>query len=169
MQPAHYHLLFNHLPIIIPAVGLAALILGFVTRSEVVKRTAYFVFILGALGTLPAFFTGEDAEHAVKNMAGISRHMIHEHEEKADTFAILSYILGVLALITLWSSWKQKSFSKLLSYILIACSLVVLFFAQQTGTSGGEIRHTEIRESPIVDSANAMMTPVEEQGDKDRD
>ncbi len=166
MQSAHYHLLFNHLPIIIPAVGLAVLILGFVSRSEVVKRTACFVFILGALGTLPAFFTGEDAEHAVKGLAGVTRQMIHEHEEVAETFAILSYLLGALALITLWASWKRKSFSSIVSYVLIGGSLVVLFFAQQTGNSGGEIRHTEIRKNQPVDST---MTPEQTDGDKDDD
>ncbi len=145
MQPAHYHLLFNHLPIIIPAVGLAVLILGFLTRSEVVKRTAYFVLILGAIGTLPAFFTGEGAEEAIEHLPEISKKIIHAHEEKAETFALLSYLLGVLSLIALWANWKKKSFSSLLSYLVVVCVLVVLVLAQQTGTSGGEIRHTEIR------------------------
>jgi hypothetical protein len=32
---------------------------------------------------------------------------------------------------------------------------VVLFLGQQTGATGGEIRHTEIRNNPIQDSGEA--------------
>jgi len=50
--------------------------------------------------------------------------------------------------------------------VLIGGSLVVLFFAQQTGNSGGEIRHTEIRKNQPVDST---MTSEQTDGDKDDD
>ena len=146
MNQAHYHLLFNHLPIIVPMVGFLVLIGGFITRSEVVKRTAYFIFTLGALFTFPAFATGEGAEDIAKGIKGIGRGVIHEHEESAETFALLSYGLGVVSIIALWSNWKRKSFSNALAVIVIICAAVVMFFAQQTGLSGGQIRHTEIRE-----------------------
>jgi hypothetical protein len=50
--------------------------------------------------------------------------------------------------------------------VLIGGSLVVLFFAQQTGNSGGEIRHTEIRKNQPADST---MNPQQTDGDKDND
>lgn len=147
MSSAHYHLVLNHLPIVIPIVGLLVLLGGLLLRSVVVKNTAYCIFILGACCTFPAAFTGEWAEEVLENMPDISHELIHHHAETADVFIVLSYLLGVVSLVTLWASWKKKQFASLLSYVVLAFSVVVLFFAQKTGTSGGEIRHTEIRTS----------------------
>ncbi len=146
MNDAHLHLIFNHLPIIFPIVGVIILIGGFLTRSEIVKRTAFLVFILGAIFTIPAFNTGEGAEEIIEEIGTkIDHHFIHEHEELAETFALLSYTLGFLSIVALWANYTKKSFSNLIAIMVLAASFVVVFFAQKTGTSGGEIRHTEIR------------------------
>jgi uncharacterized membrane protein len=145
MNQAHYHLVFNHFPIIIPIVALVVLIGGFVVKSRVVKRTAYFIFILGSLTVIPAMATGEGAEEGVEHIEGVTEGRIHEHEERAELFAILSYFLGVTAAFAVWSSFKKKAYADYSGYAIIAYSCVVLYFAQQTGTSGGEIRHPEIR------------------------
>lgn len=92
MNDAHLHLVLNHLPIIIPLIGLLILIGGIIIKSEVVKRVAYLVFILGALAAIPAFATGEGAEEIIENMAGIDENLIKTHEEIAETFAILCYM-----------------------------------------------------------------------------
>lgn len=145
MNDAHLHLVFNHLPIIIPIVGVLVMIGGLIVGSEVVKRTAYFIFVLGAVCTIPAFFTGEGAEETIEHLQGMDEKYIHIHEELAETFALLSYLLGAMSIFGLWASFKQKSFSTIVSYSTIVFSLVVLFFGKQTGTTGGEVRHTEIR------------------------
>jgi uncharacterized membrane protein len=92
-------LLFNHLPIIIPIVGLLILLVNVFIRSEIIQRAGYLVLVLAALCTIPAFFTGEGAEEVVENMEGITNNIIHEHEEIAETFAILSYLLGIFSII----------------------------------------------------------------------
>lgn len=145
MNEAHYHLVLNHLPIIIPLVGLLVLIGGFTIKSEVVKRTAYFIFILGSLATFGAMATGEGAEEAVEHIEGITEGMIHTHEEMAEQFAMLSYLLGAAAVFAIWSSYKKKTYANYVAIAMILFSCVVLYFAQQTGTTGGEIRHSEIR------------------------
>jgi 4-hydroxybenzoate polyprenyltransferase len=150
MNQAHYHLLFNHLPIIVPTVGLLVLIGGLAVKSEIVKRTAYFIFILGSLATITAIATGDGAEEAVEQIEGISKGMIHEHEEKAELFAILSYVLGVASAFALWGNLRKKSYADYIAYAIIAYSCIVLYFAQQTGTSGGEIRHSEIRSGTSI-------------------
>lgn len=146
MNDAHLHMIFNHLPIIFPIVGILILIGGFLTRSAIIKRTAFLVFILGAIFTIPAFNTGEGAEEIVEEIGTkIDHHFIHEHEELAETFALLSYALGFISIVALWANYTKKSFPNLIAIIVLAGSFVVVFFAQKTGTSGGEIRHTEIR------------------------
>lgn len=145
MNDAHYHLILNHLPIVIPVVGLLVMIGGYVFRSDIVKRTALLIFVLGAMVTIPAFFTGEGAEEVVEQLQGVDDKFIEPHEEAAEIFAISSYMLGVVSLFGLWANYKKRSFSGVISVLVTLFAIVVLFFAQQTGTTGGEIRHTEIR------------------------
>jgi uncharacterized membrane protein len=145
MNEAHVHLLVNHFPIIVPIIGLLVMLGGLYFRSETIKRTAYVIFIFGAISTIPAFLTGEGAEEVVEKIQGIDKSFIETHEEIADIFNVLSYILGGVSFFGIWASIKQKSFSNTLAVITILFSLIVLFFAAKTGTTGGEIRHTEIR------------------------
>lgn len=153
MNGAHWHLVVNHLPIIFPIVGLIVMVTGLIAKSEAVKRTALLIFILGGLTAIAAMNTGESAEDVVENISGITENYIESHEETAETFAILSYILGGISLLGLWASFKQKTFSSLISISTLIFALVVLFFAKQTGTTGGEIRHTEIRDGNSVPAA----------------
>ncbi len=145
MNEAHFHLVVNHLPIIVPIVALLVVAIGFFIQSEVVKRTAYFLFIIGAICTIPAFTSGEGAEEIVEELPGVSHRLIHEHEEKAELFAMLNYLLGAISLIGIWFSWKQKQMAKWIGWLILSFSLVVIYIGRQVGTSGGEIRHTEIR------------------------
>lgn len=152
MNGAHWHLLFNHLPIIIPIVALLVMFGGLLLKSDILKRAAYGIFILAALTAIAATLTGEGAEDVVKAINGNDKRFIHAHEEVAEVFAILTYILGGIALVGMWANWKKKSWSKIISFITIAAAFIVLFYAQQTGTTGGEIRHTEIREDGLNNS-----------------
>ena len=161
MNQAHFHLMVNHLPIILPIAGVVVLVGGMIVRSELVKRMAYLLFSIGAVAAFSAMTSGEGAEEVVENIAGVTENYIHEHEEKAEVFALISYILGALSLVGLWVSWKGKSYAKLLSFAILALSLVVLFLGKQTGTSGGEIRHTEIRSGQTVPAVD------QEEGDDD--
>ena len=158
MNGAHWHLVVNHLPIIFPIVGVIVMITGLISKSEAVKRTAFMIFVFGALATIAAMNTGEGAEEVVEKINGVTENYIESHEETAETFAILSYILGGISLLGLWASFKQKTFSLLISIGALIFAFVVLFFAKQTGTTGGEIRHTEIRNGnsiPATENNNA--------------
>lgn len=149
MNDAHLHLVLNHLPIIIPVIGLLVLLGGLIVKSEVVKRTAYSIFILAAIVTIPAFATGEGAEEVIEELSGIDENLIKAHEEIADIFAIFCYLLGGISVVGIWSNFYKKSFSNIISYVTIFVCLITLYYAKQTGTTGGEIRHSEIRENNV--------------------
>ena len=105
MNNSHLHLVVNHLPIIFPIVGILLLLIGIFTKSEVTNRNAYIIFILGAIASILAMATGENAEEAIENLPGVSENLIHTHEEAAELFAGLSYVLGGFSLFALFSSW----------------------------------------------------------------
>lgn len=160
MNNAHLHLVVNHLPIIFPLVGLIVLISAFFTKNETVKRTSYLIFVLGAIASVIAMATGEGAEEAVENIAGISENLIKEHEEAAEIFAVISYVLGGISLLGIYASFKKLSFSKIISILIAFLTLTTLFFAQKAGNIGGQIRHTEIK------TGDARTINSEYDGDK---
>ena len=145
MNPAHLHLIVNHLPIISPIIALGVLLMGLLLKSEVIKRVAYGICIFAALSAVPASVSGENAEDTVENIQGIDHNAIHEHEEAAEKFAVVVYLLGIVAAISLWASWKQLSFATVLQFVVLLIGFTAMFFAKKAGTTGGEIRHTEIR------------------------
>lgn len=153
MNAAHFHLVVNHLPIIFPLVAVIVLLVGLVSKSDAVKRTAYLIFILGALASLMAMASGEGAEEAVEHLSGVSENYIEKHEDTAKIFALLSYLLGGISIVGLWASIKQKTISTVISFLVALLACIVLFFAKQTGTTGGEIRHSEIRNGSNIQTA----------------
>jgi uncharacterized membrane protein len=162
MNAAHFHLMVNHLPIIFPIVGIIVLIIGLVIKSDAVKRTAYLIFIIGALASIVAMKSGEEAEDVVENISGVTENYIESHEEAADVFSILTYILGALSLFGLWTNIKEKSITNVTGIAVLVFAFVVLYFGFNTGTTGGEIRHTEIR-------ADNTTPPIKEIHETDND
>lgn len=160
MNNAHLHLVLNHLPIIFPIVGIIILLVSFYTKNEVVKRTSFFVFVLEALASVVAMATGEGAEEAVEHLPRVTENLIHKHEEAAEVFAALSYVLGAISLAGIYTSWKNLSFSKIISFVVAGLAIITLFFAQQAGNTGGQIRHSEIR------SGKATLNNAETRGEK---
>ncbi len=161
MNGAHWHLVVNHLPIIFPFVGVILMVTGLISRSEAVKRTAFMIFILSALAAIAAMSTGEAAEEVLENISSAAENYIKSHEESAETFALFSYILGGISLFGLWASFKAKAISKFITIGTLMFAMAVLFFAKQTGTRGGEIRHTEIRDGYNVPGGDNNKTESE--------
>lgn len=154
MNNSHLHLVFNHLPIIFPVVGILLLLLGVFTKSETTKRNAYIIFILGALATIIAMATGENAEDAIEKLPGISKNLIHTHEEASELFAGLSYILGGFSLIALIASLKDYNVKKYSPFVIALLAAAALFFAMRAGATGGEISHEEIRSGATINVDN---------------
>jgi uncharacterized membrane protein len=150
MNDAHLHMVVNHFPIIGIIFGLGILIIGFFLKNNVVKNVAYGLFIVGAIFAAVSMSTGEGAEEIVEDFPNIGKNIIHEHEEIAEKLALVLYVLGVVSLVGLYLNFKKHSKATLISIIAITIAIVGVFFAQQTGTTGGEIRHTEIRATSTI-------------------
>lgn len=150
MNGAHWHLIVNHLPIFFPMTGLLVLLTGILFKSPAVKQVALGLFIFGAVSTFAAMESGEGAEGVIKIIDANAKSLIHRHEEFAEKLALFNYALGAIGLVALWANWKQKKFAGILQYECIALAVLGLYFGSRTGTTGGEIRHTEIRTGEVI-------------------
>ncbi len=163
MNVAHWHLLMNHLPIVFPLVGIFVFALSWILPAENTRRIAYLIFIATAITSWMAMMTGDRAEDFVENIPGMDHRMIHKHEEIAETFSALCYVLGGVSLLAFWFSVKNKSGAKWLGLVSLLLAIVTLYFAKSTGTSGGEIRHSEIRSNV----PEPLFVPIQKEKDTD--
>lgn len=168
MNDAHLHLVVNHFPIIGTIFGLGILITGMIVKNNTLKNTAYILFAVAAIFAAFSMGTGEGAEELVEDMPNIGHQIIHEHEEIAEKFAIVMYATGFFGLVSLFASYKKYRFATVFSYITLALALVAGVLTKIVGTTGGEIRHTEIRTN-IISTNGANQNTIDEKNDHDED
>jgi uncharacterized membrane protein len=145
MNDAHLHMVVNHFPIIGTIFGAGILVTGLIIKNNTVKNVAYSLFVVAAVFAALSMATGEGAEELVEDMPGIGHEIIHEHEEIAEKLALALYVLGAFSLFGLYANIKKHSQAKTAAFLILVISIISIYFAQITGTTGGEIRHTEIR------------------------
>ena len=145
MNDAHLHMVVNHFPIIGTIFGLGILIAGIVMKNTTIKNTAYVLFVVAAIFAAVSMATGEGAEEMVEDMPSVGKKIIHEHEEMAEKLALVLYILGIVSLVGIFLNIKKNTKANLVSFLALTIAVVAVFLGKQTGTSGGEVRHTEIR------------------------
>lgn len=151
MNDIHFHLIINHFPIIGAIFSIVVLLIGVFIRSEVVKRTAYALFIITAILCLPTNKSGENAEGKVKKVDGINENMIEEHEDMANFGFWTSLVTGLVSLLALFLSFKENDLKGVFSILVLAIALVSIYYLWQTGETGGKIRHTETYKAEILE------------------
>ncbi|MFY7742243.1 MAG: hypothetical protein ACOVQR_06335 [Flavobacterium sp.] len=160
MNQAHLHMVFNHFPIIGLFFGTAILLYGIIKKQTILINTAYVMFIFCMVMAKATMMTGEGAEEIVEEL-GISHDIIHEHEELAEKYMKVLYALGLLSIAGLVANTKKHAKASLASYLVLLLAVAGVVFSKFVGTSGGEIRHTEIRENATNDD-NEMQQVKEE-------
>ena len=158
MNDAHVHLAVNHFPIIGTILGLGILIAGIVLHNKSVQNTAYVLFVIAAIFGFFSMYTGEGAEEMVEDFPGIGKAIIHEHEELAEKLAIVLYLLGGISVLGLILNVKNHAKAKFISVVAVIIAIPAVYVATLVGTSGGEIRHTEIRENYLKTTGSAEET-----------
>ncbi len=145
MNPAHLHLMVNHLPVLGAPFVLALLLWALVRRSRELVRTALGGAILVAALAYPVFLTGEPAEERVEDASWLQERRVHEHEERAEGALIAMMLTGAVALVGLWQSRGERQVSTGLAGLTAAGLLVSAGLFGWTALAGGAIRHDEIR------------------------
>jgi hypothetical protein len=144
MDEVQIHLLFNHFPVIGNLIFLFILLYGLISRNDTIQRLSLVGLVVVGVLTIPAFLSGEGAEHTVEKL-GVSHDIIHEHEEHAETAFLVGMISAGLALITLVLEKLGLRIRALIWLTLIASTLT-LGLMVITAKDGGLIRHTELNQ-----------------------
>jgi uncharacterized membrane protein len=134
----------THLPIIGSLLGTLVLMYGLWAKSNETKLAAYYLLVISSLGAVVSWLTGEGAEESVEKIQGVSKQAIDQHEGFALIGLVALIVLGCIALMGLFLTFKRSVFINRVAYLTLFTGLISFGIIAWTGYLGGQIRHSEI-------------------------
>ncbi len=164
MDAVHFHLLANHVPLILITAGFFLLIRetnvfieklihvredasGMLLKRKDLTKAALVIFFISGPLTIPVYLSGEGAEEAVEDLPGVSESFIHEHEEAAEAALLAAVTLSVVSAAAFFAGVRKMNIYPIVVLVAMVCSFAVICIIARTAYLGGQIRHTEIRPS----------------------
>lgn len=157
-NPAQWHLLVNHMPIIGSIIILFLLAHGILSKSKSVIKAAYWLIVLVAIFTVVASQTGDKAEHFLLDAKLADEDIIERHEEAAGIAQWAMIGIGIASLAALFINRLKTSSA--MPVIILILSLIVAGLMAWAGLLGSEIMHKEIRKDSAVtvQSLNILLS-----------
>lgn len=167
MNSVQMHLALTHVPVVLSLVGLIMLAVASFIKNSSVTKTAYVLIFIAGIAALPVFFTGEGTEEAVEKLPGVSGNIIEQHEEVAKLAMISIAAAGLVAFAALFS-FKWHTAAKAFKAVTLLLAITAGGLMAQTAHLGGQIRHTEIRNT-IAQQDNTNATGGEANSNQEKD
>ena len=154
MNPAHLHLLLNHVPTIGFAFGIGLLGLSLIRGSEDLRRASCVVFFGVALVAIPTYLSGDAARFILKTQSDLAEDVVTAHRNAAMLALILMEIVGLIGWLALWRfrRWHQPA--------VLVLSIVAFALMARAANIGGQIRHPEILAAESPAYAPAWPSPA---------
>jgi uncharacterized membrane protein len=150
MNGAHFHLLVNHIPILGTIFGMLILLAGIFLKNTTVKLTGLATLIAATISVSFALLSGDPAGEAVKGLPGVTEALVERHESIAYSSLWGMIPMALIAGLSFYSFIKKEKAGNTLAVVAFFLALVVTGLMAWVGLTGGEIRHTEIRKSEVV-------------------
>src|SRR3984893_10280281 len=153
MDPAHVHLLLNHVPTVGFVIGLMLFVTSLIAKNAELKRASLVIFVGMALLTIPTYVSGNAAEEilcaggaktAVCADPGVSKSLIRTHEGAALLAFAAIILTGSFAWLGLWQIRRTLRAENWNLAVILLLSLVAFGLVARAANIGGEIRHPEI-------------------------
>ncbi len=148
-NPAHVHLLLNHVPTIGFGLALAIFVLAQARKNDDLKRVALAMFFGVAVVAIATYLSGAAGEAVVRDLSDVSQTAIRAHEDAALLAFVFMEITGFFAWLALWQ-WRRVS--QLAGWTLpavVVLSVVTFGLMARAAQLGSEIHHPEIRSAEV--------------------
>lgn len=146
MNSAQLHLVFTHLPIIGLGFAILLSLVAIIKKSVELQKLSLWCYLLLGIFALLAYLTGDGAEEIIKTYPGITEDIIEPHESFALLFFIGLMVTTALSMVGLYMTKTKVNLLGRFNLILLIAAILLSFFAVKTGSTGGAIRHTEIKQ-----------------------
>ena len=131
---SHLHPMIVHFPIALLIVGFLAEVVGLVLKKEFFTKAAFYLLILGTLGVVAAFISGDIAGDGVSE-TGQLKNALETHEHAAQLTLWLMIGAAVVRIALVW----LKKFDRALKHAAFVLFLVGVLSVARTGYYGGEL------------------------------
>lgn len=133
LTASHLHAMVIHFPIALILVGFLSEILAFIGKKKFYKNAAFYLLLLGALGTIVAYISGSYAGDGMTD--GILQAPMELHEEAA-TLTLWLTIITALYRVALYYFKYNRIWTKWVGIILFAS---LSGSVARTGYLGGQL------------------------------
>jgi hypothetical protein len=140
----YIHTLINHFPIILMVVGTAVLLLALIVRRRGVWLYALATLTLAGLSIYPAYFTGDQAAHAVRTTWYVVRSMVEEHDSAAGYALVSTLIVGAASAYAWWRMLGREVGALPPVWLRVVVTVLAVFglsVIARTAYLGGQIVH----------------------------
>jgi uncharacterized membrane protein len=145
MNYAHLHIIFNHVPQIAFLIGFILLVYGLIRKSNETIQASFIVMVMGMLGGIIAYFTGEQAAELIQKIPRNQLDMLalEAHEEMSGFALIAITVTGLAAIQAFFFIRQNHPKSKQAIYAVLVVSILAVLISARTAYLGGLIRHSE--------------------------
>jgi uncharacterized membrane protein len=133
LTPTHLHAMLIHFPIALLLVAFFSEIISLVLKKEFFKNVAFYLLILGTLGTVAAYLTGNAAGEGIEE--GPLKIPMELHEQAATITLWLAIITAVFQ-ITLFFLKYKTTFTRSIGIILFTALIAAV---SRTAYLGGQL------------------------------
>lgn len=148
-QPEYVHVLLNPLPVYATALGVIALAVALLARSQPAQRLGLLIVLIGCASVWPVVKYGHRGYDRVYAMSkGDAQQWLDVHRHRADQLQYVFYLTGVVALVALLAHWKLPKPATLLTVAALLLAMVCVGVGGWISQAGGKVRHSEFRDGP---------------------
>jgi len=158
MNPAHLHLLLNHLPVIGFGIGLALYVVAIVSKKLDLQRAGFVILFLAAAFTIITYVSGNDAREMLKKTPGISNPLMEAHETAALVAFVFMEITGFFSWIGLWIWGRPSRFARWNVGIVLILATLAFGLMSRAAYMGGAIRHPETEAAQTISTDASVPT-----------
>lgn len=150
---SHLHPMLVHFPIALITIGFFADVLSlfFNKKEPCLSKVGFYLMIVGTLGAVAAFLSGEFLTHEYKGVLG-------ELKERHELFCkITMYVMIAASLIRIYLVWKKKSNGGL-KWLVFGLFFVATVSVGYSGLLGGTMVYNYMIGLPDTGSENTQDT-----------
>jgi hypothetical protein len=148
-QPEYGHVLLNPLPVYATAMGVLALAVALLARSQPAQRLGLLIVFIGCASVWPVVKYGHQGYDRVYAMSKPdAQQWLDVHQERADQLKYVFYLTGLIALAALIAHWQLLKPAMPLTIAALLLAAVCVGLGGWISQAGGKVRHSEFRDGP---------------------